>query len=187
MHFQNWLANFFLRNLTGNVEAVIVDLTVPFKTEKRVEDEFQRVFESLIPFVMVLIYVLPIKRILTRIVSEKGSGAKELMKVMGMSETSYWLSWFIYYFAVSLIISIVSTLILSINVFPHSNKFLIFLYFFLYGLSLFGYIVLTSSFFNRPLIASLVGSLFFFFTSFADYIVDSKYISATKKNWASML
>lgn len=61
------------------------------------------------------------------------------------------------------------------------------MYFFLYGLSLFGYIVLVQAFFTRALTASLVGSLFFFFSSFTDYVVDSKYIGAAQKNWASLL
>ena len=64
------------------------------------------------------------------------------MKVMGMKESSHWLSWFIYYISVVTVISIASMLIITYNVLPNSNRFLIFLYFWLYGLSHFGYVLL---------------------------------------------
>lgn len=98
--------------------------------------------QNLLPLCMVLMYIMPVNRLVNRIVNEKETKARESMKIMGMTDTAYWLSWFIYYIGVSTVISLVSSLILCINVFENSSWFLIFIFFWIYGLSLYGYIVL---------------------------------------------
>jgi len=57
------------------------------------------------------------------------------------------------------------------GVFQYSDFASIFTIVFTYGLSLFGYIVIISSFFARPTVASIVGSLLFFMSSFVDLLV----------------
>jgi ATP-binding cassette subfamily A (ABC1) protein 3 len=65
---------------------------------------------------MQLIYILPVYRMLQRIVSEKESRARESMKMMGLGDMAYWLSWFTYYMVIVTVISTLSTIILAINV-----------------------------------------------------------------------
>lgn len=62
--------------------------------------------------------------------------------MMGLSDSSYWLSWFTYYLIVVTIISVICLIILARSIFPNSNSGIIFLYFWVYGVSLFGYSVL---------------------------------------------
>jgi ATP-binding cassette, subfamily A (ABC1), member 3 len=95
----------------------------------------------MLPFFMLLIYILPVYRMISRIVSEKETMARDSMKMMGLTEFSYWMSWFTYYFFVVSIISAAALGIVSINVIVHSNKFIIFAYFWVYGMSLFGLIM----------------------------------------------
>ena len=61
--------------------------------------------------------------------------------MMGLSDTNYWLSWFIFYAIIVTIISVISTIIICSKVFAYSNWGLIFLFFWGFGISLFGYIV----------------------------------------------
>ena len=113
------------------------------KTGATVEDDFAPVF-GLISFFVTLMYLIPVYRITFRIVSEKESRARESMKMMGLKDSSYWLSWFVYYLLLVTTISIVTTIVLSSgNVIKYSDGFLFFLYLWLFGLSLFGIVMMT--------------------------------------------
>ena len=66
------------------------------------------------------------------------------MKIMGLSDSAYLLSWFMQYFVTTLVISIIATckhaninllVLLSINIFVKCEKTLLFTYLFLYGLA----------------------------------------------------
>lgn len=142
---------------------------------------------NLFPFCMVIVYVLPILRVTSRLVQEKGSGLRAYMQVMGMRPTGYWLCWLLYYSAVSTTISAMCTLLLCVKVLPNSSPGLIFLYLWLYGLSHFGYVVLMQSFFKTPRTAAVVSTLVFFFTSFLDQAVANPYVSELQKSAGAIL
>ena len=144
---------------------------VPYKSDAYIKDDFDRVLKAMLPFFMLLMYILPVYRLISNIVSEKETKARESMKMMGLSDFSYWLSWFVYYFIIVLIISIACTIILSANVFKYSNRGIIFLYFFIYGLSLFGLCILIQAFFSRARVAAITGTLIYFGTSFINAAV----------------
>jgi len=63
------------------------------------------------------------------------------MRMMGMLDSAYHLSWFIFYFLNSLFVTIVIT-ILSMFIFTQSSVVLIFFFYFFYALSLFGYMMI---------------------------------------------
>jgi ATP-binding cassette subfamily A (ABC1) protein 3 len=155
-----------LRNQTNNNNATIAHLSIPMTSDVYIQDDFSIVMNELLGFVMVLMYILPIHRTVGRIVTEKENRVKDAMRMMGLSDFAYWLSWFLYYLMVSTIISLCCTIILCTKVFPHSNWGLIFLFFWLYGISLFGFCMLVSPFFYKARVASIVSSLVFFFTFF---------------------
>lgn len=60
---------------------------------------------------MFITTLTPVAKLISRMVDEKESKVKEYMKMMGMTDTSYWISWFIMYFIIYLIITILATLI----------------------------------------------------------------------------
>ena len=136
---------------------------------------------------MLLMYVLPLYRTISRIVHEKESFLRHQMLIMGLSATSYWLSWFLTYFLTMTLISLLSVMLLMPVVFSHSSPFLLFLYFWTYGLSLFGFIYLTSTIFTSAKLASLCGCLIFFSTGFLDVLVSTKTTPESLKNLASLL
>ena len=85
---------------------------------------------------------------------------------MGLNDAPYWISWFIYYFFVNTFISVVCGVLFQSFLFPKSSIVFIILWVFLYGMSLFSFAVLVSSILQRPLIASIVVTLFHFLTYF---------------------
>lgn len=138
------------------------------------------------PLLVLLVYIIPIHRLVMRIVSEK-SDARELMKVMGMRESAYWASWMVYFMSVSGLIAVCATVITRYNVLKHSNQGIVFAFFWLYSLSLFGYSVMMASLFRNKGVASLVSNLLYFFTHFCDYAVRSPFQARYHKILASFL
>jgi hypothetical protein len=81
--------------------------------------------------------------VLTYLISEeKEKKLKHMMKMMGLKESTYVISWFILYTIISTIISIVAIILLSINVLKHSSAGIIFLFLFEFGLSQFGLMIM---------------------------------------------
>lgn len=120
----------------------------------------------MMPFFVLLIYILPMYRLLSNMVSEKESKARESMKMMGLVDFSYWLSWWTYYFIIVTMISGLCILVLSFNVISYSNRFIVFIFFELFGLSLFGLAVFLQAFFSKARVAAIAGTLIYFGTSF---------------------
>jgi ATP-binding cassette subfamily A (ABC1) protein 3 len=170
-HLQYLIANSILRQQTNNSNASIALAFVPFKADAYISDDFDQILSAMLPFFMLLMFILPVYRLISSIVAEKESKARESMKMMGLSDLSYWASWFTYYLIIVLIISIICTIILSANVFRYTNRGLIFLYFFIYGLSLFGLCTLITAFFSRARVAAITGTLIYFGTSFINAAV----------------
>lgn len=69
------------------------------------------------PFFILLAFIPLLYRTVYRIVFEKVTRVKESMRMMGMGEFSYWLSWITYYTLVNTILSILCTSVLIINCF----------------------------------------------------------------------
>jgi ATP-binding cassette subfamily A (ABC1) protein 3 len=126
---------------------------------------------------MLLIYILPIYRTISRIVMEKDSKMREFMKIMGLKDISFWLSWLTYYSIIVTIISLGCTLVMGFAITRFTNKFLMFLYFWLFGFSLFGYIVFIQAFFNRPSMAAIFGTLIYFGMGFLENVVQGKMLA----------
>lgn len=160
---------------------------VPVKSDKYVSDDFSMVLNGMLPFFLLLIYILPVYRLISNVVAEKESKARESMKMMGLSDFSYWLSWFTYYFVVVTVISVFCLIVLSINVIKNSNRGIIFLFLWIFGLSLFGMCVLLQSFFSRARVAAITGTLVYFGTSFINSAVQDPEVKQSAKNLASLL
>jgi len=144
LQLQNWIANEVLRETSGDLGATIAMQIIPANNIEYVDDDFQQVLEGMLSFFMLLMYILPIYRCLDRIVSEKGSRIRESMRMMGLSDTAFWLTWFTYYIIVTTIITLLVCIILSFRALKYSNFGVIFIFFWLYGFSLFGFIVFMS-------------------------------------------
>ena len=90
---------------------------------------------------MIVVFLLPIYRMISLIVSERLTKNKDMARSMGITESSYWLSWFLYYLIGMTFVTFIQSMMLTFGVFKYSELGPVFFILWLYGLALFGYIV----------------------------------------------
>jgi ATP-binding cassette subfamily A (ABC1) protein 3 len=105
--------DYVLQEETNNQNAEITYTICPKKYDKYISDAFVRNISLLLGFFTIVAYALPLTINIYRIVKEKETRAKEGMKIMGLSELTYFLSYFVIYFIINLFYSIVNALILK--------------------------------------------------------------------------
>ena len=116
-------------------------------------------------FITVALYIVmsfaPIVSVLLiNLVREKESKIKESMKIMGMRTLAFWLAWSIIYLGVILVVSIIMLAIsIPSKIFGNSNAFCVFLFLFLYGLSLVTMSFAITPFFKKAKVAGALGSV----------------------------
>lgn len=165
-----------------------MSLVSPMITNPITIDKFAAINDQVLPMFMVLMYLLPVYRYTSRLVSEKQRKTRDLTRLIGVGESPYWLSWFVFFVIGMTVISLGCALILTYGVFKYTSFLPMLIFFWLYGLSLFGYILLISSFFRQSVtLASVVSTLFFFISSFVDLLVDNKYMPEHYTTLASIL
>ena len=101
------------------------------------------------------------------------------MKMMGLTDTPYWLSWMIMYGIIYTFAAVGCTLV-TIPIFEHQNKFVVFLVFFLYGLACMTYSMLIGAIFSKAKTAILVGLLVFFVSYFPLFSFNENTTEGTK-------
>ena len=87
-------------------------------------------------------YVPVVYRTAYRIVNEKESRAKESMKMMGLKDFPYFLSWWCYFTIVNTTLAALCVLVLMTLVMTYSNGFIVFLMLWLFGQSAFGLVLI---------------------------------------------
>lgn len=182
-YLQNIIANAILRNSRGN-GAYISMVYTGMKTSKYNDDDFATAATSMWNFFMLIIFIAPLYRFLYNSVAEKETKVREAMKIMGLTDFPYWLSWLSYYVVITTIQCIVMVLIL-IPVFEYSNLFLIFLYLWLYGMTMFAFGLFIGSFFSTAKTAAIVGTMAFYITSFISPVVEDRSVSEAAKTVTS--
>jgi ATP-binding cassette subfamily A (ABC1) protein 3 len=145
-----------------------------------VVDDFGQILSGIFPFFIILVYLGPIYQTIYAIVQEKELRSKESMRMMGMSDFSYWLSWFVFYSIQVSIVALISWGCLMINVINDGSAGYIFLYIWLFGLSCFGQIILYQALFSRAKYSGLVGILIFFLLSYVQLPLASSTSSGAK-------
>ncbi|CAK9155598.1 unnamed protein product [Ilex paraguariensis] len=188
----------------------------PFPTREYTDDEFQSIIKKVMGVLYLLGFLYPISRLISYSVLEKEQKIKEGLYMMGLKDEMFHLSWFITYalqeqkikeglymmglkdemfhlswfityalqFAVSSAIITVSTLG---TLFEYSDKSVVFMYFFSFGLSAIMLSFLISTFFTRAKTAVAVGTLSFLGAFFPYYTVNDEAVSMIVKVIASLL
>ena len=91
------------------------------------------------PFFFMFTFLIPLYYLVSKLAEEKESKAREGMKMMGLKDFTYYLSWFFFYIVVIIVMSTIMSVVVGFSVFPQSSGFLMFILAFLYGTSLFGF------------------------------------------------
>ena len=149
-------------------------------------NDFQSVIGSLLPIFYMLAFLYPFSRFIRNLVLEKEEKIKEGMKIMGLSDTVYGLSWLIT-LGIQVLISAIGILLVTRHtVFEYSDDLPIFCYFFFFGISVVMFSFLLATFFSKSKTAAIMGSLFFFATYFPYYAVTDPSMSTFAKLLVSL-
>jgi ATP-binding cassette, subfamily A (ABC1), member 5 len=112
-------------------------------------------FRLVIPIYMVMALSQFITYLLILIVGEKEKHIKEGLKIMGLLDSVFWLSWFIIYGLFVAAISVISVILLfSLGVFQYTNYFPVFLLILLYSLSVIMIGFMITPFFDSARVSS---------------------------------
>ncbi|KAK7198983.1 ATP-binding cassette subfamily A, member 1 [Novymonas esmeraldas] len=116
----------------------------------------------LVAFILVLAFLYPVAQLTKKIVLEKELRIREAMLIMGLSNTSLYLSWFVTYALQYLVECIVIVILLKVTFVPSSDAFVLFLTFYLFALSTIPLSGLIAAFFSKARLASMLAPLIFF-------------------------
>lgn len=135
-----------LHNLAANIaliteadapDARITIMTAPMPASISETDPITDLYTSILPFLILLVFIPPVYNTVFMLVKEKESRIKETMRMMGMRDCSYWMSWYCYYSLVGLVIVFLAWCVLLVNCIQHSNSFLVLLYLIFYAQAVF--------------------------------------------------
>jgi len=90
------------------------------------------------PFFFMIIFLIPFYYLTTKIASEKESKAREGMKMMGLNDGTYFLSWYILFFTIVFLQSLLIAIIAQIGIFKKVNFVIFLLFCIMYSSTLFG-------------------------------------------------
>lgn len=111
------------------------------------------------PYLMIASSLIPLYKTVHMLVSEKASKVRESLRMVGMSESVYWLSWLAYYTWANTFVSTGLWLGLMTLVFERSNALITWLFIWTYGQSLFGVVMIAQSIYQRPQLAGIITSV----------------------------
>ncbi|KAK9664352.1 hypothetical protein RND81_14G035600 [Saponaria officinalis] len=160
---------------------------VPFPTRAYTDDEFQYIVKRVMGVLYLLGFLYPISRLISYSVFEKEHKIKEGLYMMGLKSEVFHFSWFITYAVQFAVSSAIITIFTMCSLFKYSDKSLVFMYFFSFGLSAITLSFMISTFFMRAKTAVAVGTLSFFGAFFPYYTVNDPDISMALKAAASLL
>lgn len=142
-----------------------------FPTKPYDANNFQTIISGLLPLFFLMAFLYPFSRFMRNLVLEKEEKIKEGMKIMGLSDTVYGMSWLITLGIQGVVTTVGILLVTRSSVFEFSTDTSIFLYFFCYFMSVVMFSFLLSTFFSRSKSAAILGTIMFFATYFPFYSV----------------
>ncbi len=138
---QSQVSRQLLANHVDDSDAFISMLVQPLPTETSITDPFEVALASLLPLFLLLAYIPSVYNLTFKIVREKESRAKETMRIMGMADAPYWISWFVYYTVINTVVTTLSWAMLLPAVINYSQSMYLWIFFWLYGEAVFGQII----------------------------------------------
>ncbi len=149
-------------NTSQNWNAFIGFVLQPLPTETSMYDPFTQALAVLLPLFLLLAYIPPVYNMTFKIVREKESRAKETMRIMGMTDLPYWMSWFVFYTVINSLVSTLAWAMLLPACINYSQPFYIWIFFWLYGEAVFGQIIFLQSMFTGSKYAGIVSTIIYF-------------------------
>ena len=114
--------------------------------------------QTIVPLYLVLAFSPLVNFLVVNLVTEKEKKIKEGMKMMGLSDIAFWLSWFITYGIIMLFTVLITSVISALAILRNSQFFIIFLMYFGYGFSVISFSFMLTPFFKKAVVAGAIGS-----------------------------
>lgn len=144
-------------------------------------DNFQYVISSTLGLFYILSYLYPVSRIVRSLVVDKETRIREGMKMMGLTDAVYDLSWYITILFQLTLVAILITMVTSGSVFEYSNNILVFIFFEAFSIAIVSFCFFLATFFSRSKVASLIAPIVFFASFFPYFAVnDAQFSTSTK-------
>ena len=153
--------DYILRKTTGVSTASINFGMTPQLYETYKEDPFGEFVGFIVPFFVVIAYMCPMCLYVFRMVNEKETRAKEGMKIMGMGEGTYFMSYFVQYFIINIIYSLVNAGLVHI-LFAHIPYIYLLGMFWMFGMDVFVLAFFFQSFIDKTRVALILSLLIYF-------------------------
>jgi len=186
-YLQNVMANQVLKHVTGVPDARIVFMTSPVPGAVSIQDDFVPVLQGFLPLLILLAFIPMVYNMVFRIICEKETRAKETMRIMGMTDLPYWLSWFVFFTVINTIVTTLAWSILMINVINYSDPFYLWIFFWLFGEAVFGQIIFLQSMFTGSKYAGIVSTVIYFCGVLVNKLVIADNVTREAKLFASLL
>lgn len=116
-------------------------------------------------------FLIPLYYMVSKLAEEKESKSREGMKMMGLKDGPYYMSWMVFYLIICGFMCAIILGISSINTFTKSSKLLVFTMVMLYGLSLYGFSVVVVAILPNVRASATAASLFHVLTYFIVFAV----------------
>lgn len=138
---------------------------------------------------MTVATLYPMSCLVKSVVDEKESRMREVLKIMGLSDSVHQLSWFLTAFFLFLWIAISATFLCHNSFLPATDPVILFVYFFFFCMSEITFSFFISAFFSQAKLAAIIGPVALFATLLPRFIFlgTNRYESATAKYFASLL
>ncbi|KAK7595383.1 hypothetical protein V9T40_013208 [Parthenolecanium corni] len=135
-----------------------IDLRL-FPKEEYTAADWMLVFRLVIPAYLVMSLSQFVTYLLMLIVKEKERKTEETLKIAGLRNSVFWLSWFLVYAAFVILLAVAATWsMFTLNVFRKSNFLLIFVLIVLYGFSIINFSFMLIPFLSHYRTAGVIGN-----------------------------
>lgn len=171
---------------TNNPQNKIDLVIAPQKFNYTKDDPFSRFIGFLVPFFIVIAYLFPLIIIIFRMIKEKETRVKEGMKIMGLTDSAYFFSWFFHYLILNTFYAVFNSLILT-RVFTYVSFGYLFLIFFLYGMTIFSLGYFFQAIIDKTRIAMIISILCYFIMYFVSVAVLTEDVQNIAKMFISLL
>ena len=158
------ISDYILQNVTDNEESKIDFGVVPMVYESYRTDSADTFIAFIGPFFILIAYMAHLCMYAYKMVLEKETKAKEGMKIMGLTDGIYFLSYFIQYTVIALFDASINALIF-LKVFKQVPYIVFFSIFFLFSMNVFALAFFFQSFIDKTKV-TLIISILVYFTMF---------------------
>ncbi|CAD8078681.1 unnamed protein product [Paramecium primaurelia] len=157
---QNFIDNIIIRREVA-ADAKITPTYSFIHRREGVIDDFATFLRGGFGIYLILPLMIIYLRMTYGIIYEKEKKLREGMKMMGLNNTSFYLSWIIQYFIIYTLISIVATILLKGMVFRNTDGFVLFINYWLFCMVLIFQSMFISVFFTRALFGLIVAIVWY--------------------------